>query len=333
MAARVIENRRDRLATILIAPLMSCSARLPVYIILISAFVPAKQYLGGIVGLQGLTMLGMYCVGIAAAVVVAWLLKRTLLRGETPPFVLELPGYKMPSVRNVVFRMVERGWDFLQMAGTLIFAITIIVWALAYYPRSEEQVAQTIAAGEQVLQVQLESTAPGTPERAAAEQAFAEYNDPANLEHLEASLHQQYSILGRAGKLIEPVVRPLGWDWRIGSAAIASFPAREVVMGVLGVIYNLGGDLDVGEESDQTRLQSRLQAARWDDTGKLVYNLPVALSLMVFFALSAQCAATLAVIKRETASWRWPIFTFTYMTLLAYVGALVTYQVTSRIWL
>jgi ferrous iron transport protein B len=333
MAARVIENRRDRLATILIAPLMSCSARLPVYIILISAFVPAQHYLGGIVGLQGLTMLAMYCVGIAAAVVVAWLLKRTILRGETPPFVLELPGYKVPSIRNVLFRMAERGWDFIHMAGTLIFAITIVVWALAYYPRSEEQVTQTIATGEQVLQVRLEATEPGTPERAAAEQALAKYNDPENLDHLAASLHQQYSILGRAGKFIEPVVRPLGWDWRIGSAAIASFPAREVVMGVLGVIYNLGGDLDVGEESDQTRLQTRLQAARWDDTGERVYNLPVALSLMVFFALCAQCAATLAVIKRETASWRWPVFAFTYMTLLAYVGALVTYQVTSRLWL
>jgi ferrous iron transport protein B len=333
MAARVIENRRDRLATILIAPLMSCSARLPVYIILISAFVPAKHFLGGLISLQGLTMLAMYCVGIAAAVLVAWLLKRTILRGETPPFVLELPGYKMPSFRNIVFRMAERGWDFLRVAGTLIFAITIIVWALAYYPRSEAQVEQTIAAGEQVLQTKLADTVPGTPEHAAAEQALAEYNDPTNLEHLSASLHQQYSFLGRAGKLIEPLVRPLGWDWRIGSAAIASFPAREVVMGVLGVIYNLGGDLDVGEESDQTRLQARLQAARWDDTGESVYNLPVALSLMVFFALCAQCAATLAVIKRETASWRWPIFAFTYMTVLAYVGALVTYQITSRLWL
>lgn len=333
MAARVIENRRDRLATILIAPLMSCSARLPVYIILISAFVPATYYFGGIVGLQGLTMLAMYCVGIAAAVLVAWLLKRTLLRGETPPFVLELPSYKMPSIRNVLFRMIERGWDFLYTAGTLIFAITIIVWALAYYPRSHDQVEQSLAAGEQVLQVKLEGTTPGSPEHAAAEKALAEYNDPENREYLAASLHQQYSFLGRAGKLIEPVVRPLGWDWRIGSAAIASFPAREVVMGVLGVIYNLGGDLDVGEESDQTRLQSRLQAARWDDTGKRVYNLPVALSLMVFFALCAQCAATLAVIKRETASWRWPVFAFSYMTLLAYVGALVTYQVTSRWWL
>jgi ferrous iron transport protein B len=333
MAARVIENRRDRLATILIAPLMSCSARLPVYIILISAFVPSTHYLGGLVGLQGLTMLAMYMVGVFAAVTVAWLLKRTLLRGETPPFVMELPSYKWPSLRNVFFRVVERGWDFLYTAGTLIFAITIIVWALAYYPRSETRVAEAIEAQRTEITERIDASEPASDERTAAEKELADFDDPDNLDHLSASLHQQYSFLGRAGKFIEPVVRPLGWDWRIGSAAIASFPAREVVMGVLGVIYNLGGDLDVGEESDQTRLQSRLQAARWDDTGERVYNLPVALSLMVFFALCAQCAATLAVIKRETASWFWPAFAFGYMTALAYVGALVTYQVTSRIWL
>jgi ferrous iron transport protein B len=333
MAARVIENRRDRLATILIAPLMSCSARLPVYIILISAFVPATHYFGGLVGLQGLTMLAMYAVGTLTAVAMAWLLKRTLLRGETPPFVMELPSYKWPSLRNVFFRVVERGWDFLYTAGTLIFVITIIVWALAYYPRSEARVNEAIEAQRMEITERIETSEPASEKRIAAEEELAEFDDPDNLDHLSASLHQQYSFLGRAGKFIEPVVRPLGWDWRIGSAAIASFPAREVVMGVLGVIYNLGGDLDVGEESDQTRLQSRLKAARWDDTGKPVYNLPVALSLMVFFALCAQCAATLAVIKRETASWFWPAFAFGYMTALAYVGALVTYQVTSRIWI
>lgn len=333
MATRVIENRRDRLATILIAPLMSCSARLPVYVILIGAFVPAHTYLGGIVGLRGLTLLSMYLVGITVAVVVAWLLKKTLLRGETPPFVLELPSYKLPSLRTVFFRMAERGWDFLKRAGTIIFAVTIVVWALAYYPRNESQVANAVAAEREQLETQLATTQPDTPEYAETLDALAEFDQPENLDHLTASLHQQQSFLGRAGQFIEPVVRPLGWDWRIGCAAIASFPAREVVMGVLGVIYNLGSDLDVGSEGDQSRLQQRLQAARWDDTGERVYNLPVALSLMVFFALCAQCAATLAVIRRETNSWRWPIFTFTYMTVLAYVGALATYQITSRIWL
>jgi ferrous iron transport protein B len=317
MATRVIENRRDRLATILIAPLMSCSARLPVYVILIGAFVPAQHYLGGLVGLQGLVLLAMYAVGLLVAIGVAWLLKKSLLCGETPPFVLELPSYKMPSIRTVTYRIAERGWAFIARAGTVIFAVTIVIWALAYYPRSEQRVAADIAAQQAALQHDA--------------RALAEFNDPDNLGHVTASLHQRYSFLGRAGQWIEPAVRPLGWDWRIGAAAIASFPAREVVMGVLGVIYQLGPEVDVGAEDDQSRLQQQLRAARWDDTGKPVYNLPVALSIMVFFALCAQCAATLAVIRRETNSWRWPAFTFAYMTGLAYVAALLTYQIGIRL--
>jgi ferrous iron transport protein B len=317
MATRVIENRRDRLTTILVAPLMSCSARLPVYVILIGAFVPAQHYLGGIVGLQGLVLLSMYAIGIIVAIAVAWLLKKTLLRGPTPPFVLELPSYKMPSIRTVTWRMTERGWAFLARAGTVIFAVTIVIWALAYYPRSEERVAADIVAQRAAL--------------ANDPAALAEFNNPEHVEYVIASLHQRYSFLGMAGQWIEPVVRPLGWDWRIGCAAIASFPAREVVMGVLGVIYQLGPEVDVGAEGDQSRLQDQLRAARWDDTGKPVYNLPVALSIMVFFALCAQCAATLAVIRRETNSWRWPVFTFVYMTALAYVGAFLTYQIGIRL--
>ena len=320
MATRTIENRRDRLATILVAPLMSCSARLPVYVILIGAFVPAERYLGGVLGLQGLTLLAMYAIGVVVAIGVAWLLKRTILRGETPPFVLELPSYKLPSLRNVLYRMAERGWSFIARAGTVIFAVTIVVWALAYYPRSDQQVADAIADQRAELAASTNSA-----------EELAAFDDPEHLERLSASLHQQYSYLGRAGQWIAPVVRPLGWDWRIGAAAIASFPAREVVMGVLGVIYQLGPDVDVGDASQQSRLGDKLRAARWDNTGEPVYNLPVALSVMVFFALCAQCAATLAVIRRETNSWRWPVFTFVYMTVLAYVGALVTYQVGIRL--
>jgi ferrous iron transport protein B len=316
MATRVIENRRDRLATILIAPLMSCSARLPVYVILIGAFVPAERYLGGFVGLQGLVLLAMYSIGVIVAIGVAWLLKKTLLRGSTPPFVLEMPSYKWPSLRTVGYRMFERGWAFVARAGTVIFAVTIVIWALAYYPRSNDRVAASVAAERAKL--------------AGDAAALAEFDDSENLERLEASLHQRFSFLGQAGQWIEPAVRPLGWDWRIGCAAIASFPAREVVMGVLGVIYQLGPDVDVGAGEDQNRLRQQLRAARWDDTGEPVYNLPVALSIMVFFALCAQCAATLAVIRRETNSWRWPVFTFAYMTILAYIGALITYQVGIR---
>jgi ferrous iron transport protein B len=213
--------------------------------------------------------------------------------------------------------MSERGWAFLARAGTVIFAVTIVVWALAYYPRSDARVAADVESQRAALS--------GDPT------ALAAFNEPEHVEQLTASLHQRYSFLGRAGHWIEPFVRPLGWDWRIGAAAIASFPAREVVMGVLGVIYQLGPDVDVGAEGDQGRLKDRLRAARWDDTGQPVYNLPVALSIMVFFALCAQCAATLAVIRRETNSWRWPVFTFAYMTALAYVGALLTYQIGIRL--
>jgi ferrous iron transport protein B len=324
MATRVIENRRDRLTTILVAPLMSCSARLPVYAILIGAFIPAINVLG-FLPLQGLTLFSMYLLGILTAALVALVLKRTLLRGPTPPFVMELPGYKWPSPTMVFYRMAERGWSFIYRAGTLIFAVSVLVWAASYYPRDAAEVTDKLAPRRDALAAQLAQLPADSAEAAAAAEQLVD------VENLIAAVFQRESYLGRLGRAIEPAVRPLGWDWRIGCAAIASFPAREVVMGVLGVIYNLGGDLDVGESSDQARLGSRMKAAVWDDTGEPVYNIPVALSIMVFFALCAQCAATLVVIRRETNSWRWPAFTFAYMTSLAYVAALVTYQVGMRL--
>jgi ferrous iron transport protein B len=324
MATRVIENRRDRLTTILVAPLMSCSARLPVYAILIGAFIPARN-LFGFLPLQGLTLFSMYLLGILTAAVVALVLKRTLLRGPTPPFVMELPGYKWPSPATVFMRMAERGWSFVYRAGTLIFAVSVLIWAVSYYPHNSVEVTNTLAPRRDALAAQLEQEPAGSPAAQATAERLAE------VENEIAAVYQRESYLGRLGRAIEPIVRPLGWDWRIGCAAIASFPAREVVMGVLGVIYNLGGDLDVGDESAQEGLGARMKAARWDDTGEPVYNIPVALSIMVFFALCAQCAATLVVIHRETNSWRWPVFTFVYMTVLAYIGALITYQVGMRL--
>jgi ferrous iron transport protein B len=311
---------------------MSCSARLPVYVILIGAFVPDRRYAGGLLGLQGLTLLAMYSIGVIVAIGVAWLLKKTLLRGETPPFILELPSYKIPSAHTIAYRMAERGWAFIAQAGTVIFAVTVLIWALSYYPRSNEQVNSEIANERTRLEAAVTAAPVGTEAHTAARNALSSFVEPTNLEHFSASQHQRYSFLGRAGQWIEPAVRPLGWDWRIGCAVIASFPAREVVMGVLGVIYHLGGDIDVGAENDQNRLRQQLRAARREGTGQPAYNLPVALSIMVFFALCAQCAATLAVIRRETDSWRWPIFTFAYMTTLAYFGALVTYQISVRLF-
>jgi ferrous iron transport protein B len=298
MATRVIENRRDRMVTILVAPLMSCSARLPVYILLIGAFIPATKYLSGWLGLQGLTMFAMYMVGILVAIPVAWLLRKTFFRGPASAFVLELPSYKFPSARVVLWRMLERGWAFVRRAGTLILAVTIVVWAAGYFPRNPEIAAQV----------------------------KAEYADKLSPEEIDAKVQGaqlQQSVLGRAGKLIEPAVKPLGWDWRIGCAAIASFPAREVIIGTLGVIYNLGD----AEDETSTSLREQLKNARWDDDpSRPVFTIPVALSVMVFFALCAQCASTLVIMGRETRSWRWPIFAFAYMTALAYVGAWITYN-------
>ncbi len=329
MATRVIEDRRDRLTTILIAPLMSCAARLPVYTILIGAFVPLDTALGPL--LPGLVMLAMYLVGVVAAVVVAWTLKKTVLRGETPPFVLELPSYKWPSATLVLHRMAERGWAFVYRAGTVVLAASVVIWALGYYPHDVGAAQQIVERQRSELTARVAAAPAGSAERRALNQELAEFDEPANLENRLAGAMQANSYLGRMGRAIEPVVRPLGWDWRIGCAAIASFPAREVVMGVLGVIYNLG-EVDVGDEEGQGALKSQLRAATWDGTNEPVYNLPVALSIMVFFALCAQCVSTLAIIRRETNGWAWPVFTFTYMTVLAYFGALVTYQV-GRLWL
>jgi ferrous iron transport protein B len=325
MATRVIENRRDRLTTMLVAPLMSCSARLPVYTILIGAFIPAYSLAGGLVQLQGLTLFALYLTGIVVAALVALVLKRTLLRGPTPPFVMELPSYKWPSPSLVLYRMAERGWSFVRRAGTLILAVSIVVWAASYYPHNAAEVTDALAPRLDGLQSQLATLPADAPERVALDKELVE------VEHEIAAVYQRDSYLGRMGRAIEPAVRPLGWDWRIGCAVIASFPAREVVMGALGVIYNLGSDLDIGEQSDQDRLSARMMAARWDDTGELVYNIPVAMSIMVFFALCAQCASTLVIIRRESGSWRWPAFTFAYMTGLAYLGALLTYQIGMRL--
>lgn len=323
MATRVIENRRDRLTTMLIAPLMSCSARLPVYTLMIAAFIPQRKVLG-IVSLQGFVMFSMYLVGILAAVVVAFTLKRTLLRGPTPPFVLELPTYKMPSPRTVIYRMLDRGWAFVKNAGTLIVAVSIIVWAALYYPHDAAVVEAPYAAQRTSLEKQIEAAPADSEAKSTAEDQLAALD-----AHIEGE-YQRQSYLGRMGHAVEPIVRPLGWDWRVGAAAIASFPAREVVVATLGILYDVG-EVDTEEEAGRTRLQQALESAKWAGTDRPVFGIPTALSLMVFFALCAQCAATLAVIKRETNTWRWPLFTFTYMTSMAYIAAFVTYEVASRL--
>ncbi len=290
MAARTIENRRDRLLTILVAPLMSCSARLPVYLLLCGAFVPDRAAGLPWLPLKAVVLAGLYALGVVVAAAVSFVLSRTAFRGPPQPFVMELPGWRWPQLAVVVERAREAAWSFLKNAGTLIVAISIVIWALGSYPKP-------------VLP-------PGQPTTEAEERG----------ERL------RQSWLGRAGRAIEPVVKPLGWDWRIGCAALASFPAREVVLGTLGVIYNLG-DVDPGDAEGATVLERRLKAARWDGTNRPVFTLPVALSIMVFFALCAQCASTLVVIGRETGSRIWPVVTFAYMTTLAWLGAFAIYRI------
>jgi len=320
MAARVIENERDRLKTILVAPLMTCSARLPVYTLLIGAFIPPRACLGGLLSIQGLTLAGLYVLGIVTAVVVALVLNKTILRGATPPFVMELPSYKWPSGRTVFYRITGRVWSFVRCAGTMILAVSIVVWAGLYYPHNTEEVEARFAPQQQQLRARLDALAADDSRRQELVGQLAQ------LDRQVLGYYQRQSFLGRLGGVIEPAVRPLGWDWRIGCAVIASFPAREVVVATLGVVYNLGDDLDLQTAEGFAQWHAGLRAATWDGTERPVFNIPVALSILVFFALCAQCAATMAVIKQETNSWRWPAFTFAYMTILAYLGALVTYQ-------
>ncbi len=308
MATRVIDDRRDRFVTIMIAPLMSCSARLPVYVLMIGAFIPDTGLLGGWLPLRAVVLFAMSTLGLVVAVPVALILRKTLLRGESSPFLLELPDYRMPSPRVVALRIWESGLAFVVRAGTLIFATSVLVWAAGSFPGNhQEQYALTakieaLQEDEETNAVQIELVA-------------------SELNAVNSRLLEQ-SILGRTGMAIEPVVRPLGWDWRIGVGVIASFPAREVVIATLGTIYSLGGDVDEENEG----LRGTLIAATRPD-GSPVFSIPVALSIMVFFALCAQCVSTLMVIRRETNSWRWPAFSFVYMTILAYIGAFLTYQI------
>jgi len=305
MATRVIPNRRDRIATIIAAPFMTCSARLPVYALLIAAFVPADQI--GFMNLQGLVLFGLYMFGIVMGVLTALLMRKTALRGPKPSFVLMLPEFRRPNLQTLMFQLLGRVKVFLYRAGTVIFTVAVIVWALAYYPRSEtivpEAQKQRTIAAYSLSGVQLAS----------------EYE---RIEHAASAAQLEQSWLGRAGKTVEPLFRPLGWDWRVSAAVIAGFPAREVVIAVLGTVYA------VGDEADEKTLSGRLQASTWPD-GAPVFTLPMVIGLLIFYACCLQCAATLAVIRRETNSWRWPVFAWVYMTGIGYGGALLAFQIGS----
>ena len=308
LATRVIPERRDRIATMLAAPMMTCSARLPVYALLISAFVPQKHFLAGLINLQGLILLALYMLGIIGGIVTALLLKKTALRGPTPTFLIELPPYRLPNIHSMSIKLLARGKTFLIRAGTVIFTVAVLIWALAYFPRP-----QTIIDDYDNHRAVIETTFRG-PE---LDQQLNE------LKQLEAATLLEYSLLGRAGRFVAPVFAPLGWDWKVSSAVIAGFPAREVVIAVLGTIYAVGDS-----ENNENALVSRLRGARHND-GTYVFTLPVVMGLLVFYAFSLQCVATIAVMYRETNGWRWPLFAWAYMMFLGYTGAMLTYQLGS----
>ncbi len=272
MAARVMPDPKARLATILVAPLMSCSARLPVYMLIIGTFIE-PQY-GAF--WAGFALFAMHLLGLFVAIPVVFVLNRGILKGKRLPFMLELPPYQMPRWKDVFLGMLNRGKVFLTTAGTTIVVMSIIIWAASYFPRKTDT---------------------GLPENEAA---------VAQLE---------YSVMGRVGKAVEPAFAPLGFDWRISTAILSAFPARETVAPSLGILFSLGS----GDEAE-AKLGSKIREAKWPD-GRQLFTLPTSIGLMVFFALCAQCLSTLAVVRRETNSRKWPLFMFCYMTVFAYIGA------------
>ena len=266
MATRTIENRRDRLATILVTPFMTCSARLPVYMLLIAAFIPNTVYLHGLLGLRTIVMLSLYLAGFVGAMTTAWLLKSSILKSSETPFILKLPQYRMPTLRSLALRLVDRARIFLRQAGTIILCVTLALWVMAHLPV-----------------IQSAGGAISAPELAD-------------------------SLIGRLGHFIEPVIAPLGFNWKIGIGLLSSVLAREVMVSTMGTLY--------GAEADTHALS--LQTALHHDM-----TLGGALALMIFFAFAMQCTSTMAVVRRETNSWKWPAVQFLYMLVLAYAAAFV----------
>jgi len=314
MATRTIDNRRDRLTTILIAPFMSCSARLPVYALLIGAFIPNRMVLG-FVSLPGLVLFSLYVMGIVAAVLVAWVLKRTALRGPRPLYVMELPPYRVPSWRSVLLTVRDRAGLFVQKAGTVILAVSIVLWFLASYPKNAE-----VKPLEKRLQT-LEQSMKSDAARGARAEVTVKRAEAAQVQNEIAGVSLRDSFAGRAGRLIEPAIAPLGFDWKIGIALLSSFAAREVMVSTMATVYNLG-------DADQTSvsLRAKLRNAENPKTGARSYSPLMAVSLMVFFVLACQCMSTVAVVRRETNSWGWPIFMVLMMNGLAWIASFAVFQ-------
>ncbi|MGZ8544433.1 MAG: ferrous iron transporter B, partial [Flavisolibacter sp.] len=297
MSARSIENRKERLLTILITPLMSCSARLPVYIILIGLVIP-NTFLFGFLGVQGLVMMGLYLFGLVVALLVSFIAKWFIHISEKSFFILELPTYRSPRFKNIGQAMVNKAKIFVMEAGKIIMLISLVLWALSSYGPAKRMEAVEAAYA-----------------RAKTEQL----KPPEEIESSYATAKLENSYAGILGKSIEPAIRPLGYDWRIGIALITSFAAREVFVGTMATLYS------VGEDEEGMLLRDKLKAAKKPD-GSPLFTLASGMSLMVFYLFAMQCMSTLAIVKRETRSWRWPLIQLVYMTALAYVMSLLFYQ-------
>ena len=301
MATRTISSWKERLITILVTPFTTCSARLPVYAILIALIIPDTKILG-FLNLQGLVLLLLYALGFASAILGAYILNKTLKIKSRSFFVVEMPNYKLPSFKNVFYEVVEKTKAFVLGAGKIILALSVILWFLASNGGGEFKNA------EQTVVAKVENQNLNTEE----------------IQQKIASTKLEKSYIGMLGKSIEPAIKPLGYDWKIGIALITSFAAREVFVGTLATIYSVGAD-----DEDTTTIKQKMASEINPDTGKKRFNFPVGMSLMVFYAFAMQCMATLAIVKRETKTWKWPLIQLFGMAFLAYVSSLLTYQILS----
>ena len=305
MSTRVIENPRDRLLTILITPLMTCSARIPVYAMVTALLFPHSPLKAAVV------FTASYGVGVLAALGAAFVFRRTILPGGSKPLVIELPPYRVPGWRTALLHTFDRAKIFVKQAGSIILVISLVLWALAHYPKLTSPPPAAVSLTAQAAQFE----AAGDAKQAAKLSAAA--------GRLTAQAALQNSYAGKIGHLLEPVIAPLGYDWQIGIGIVSSFAAREVIVSTLAIVYGVGED---GKDNDRTSLYDSLRRATRTD-GTPIFNTATCVSLLVFYILAAQCLSTTAVVRRETNSWKWPLFQIAYMTGMAYVAALLVYQV------
>lgn len=306
MSARNIENWKDRIITIMVTPLVSCSARLPVYALLISLVVPNKN-IWGIFNMQGLALMAMYLISILAAILVAWIFKFLIKAKERSYFIMELPVYRMPRWKNVLLTMYEKSKTFVFEAGKVIIAISIVLWVMSTYgPTGRYEAIEN--------------------KYAAIEATSTDSVQLASLERDKSAEKLENSYAGILGKTIEPVIKPLGYDWKIGIALITSFAAREAFVGTMATIYSVES---ADGEQGELRLRDKIAASKDPETGLPVFTFATAMSLMLFYAFAMQCMSTVAIVYRETKSWKWPVIQLVYMTAMAYVAALIAYQLLS----